>query len=127
MWIAGQGQGGFCGSAERPIPASLRIGGIGRTMEINRNQYFALGLILLLLGLQFRLIESLDLTPDFTQVLAERTGHPLASVDAVAPGESPIVLAGLKKHVRPPEFLGWALLAVGATLILHSMAMRKPD
>ena len=53
-------------------------------MDITRNQYFFAGLLFVLLGGQFRLVESFELTPNFTQFLAERTGHPLASVNAAA-------------------------------------------
>jgi len=95
-------------------------------MDITRNQFFLAGLVLLFLGLQFRAIDSFVLTPEFTQVLAEGTGHPLASVNAagaaVSPSEKPVA----KKNVRPPEWIGWALISFGTTLILHSLAMKKP-
>ena len=54
-----------------------------RIMDISRNQFFFAGLVCLLLGAQFRLIDNVELTPEFTQFLAERTGHPLAAVDAM--------------------------------------------
>ena len=64
-------------------------------MDISRNQFFFAGLLCLLLGAQFRLIDSLELTPEFTQFLAERTGHPLAAVgattQALTPSEKPMV------------------------------------
>ena len=53
-------------------------------MDISRNQYFFAGLLCLLIGAQFHMIESVDLTPEFTLFLAERTGHPLASVSAAS-------------------------------------------
>ncbi len=95
-------------------------------MDINRNQWFMAGLVLLLLGLQFRMIDSFNLTPELTQFLAERTNHPLAAVNAstaaITPDQKPIA----KKKVNPPEWIGWMLLSVGATFILHSLAMKKP-
>ena len=36
-------------------------------MDINRNQYFMVGLVLLLLGLQLRLVDSYTLTPELTK------------------------------------------------------------
>jgi len=95
-------------------------------MDITRNQYFFAGLACLLLGLQFRMIETVELTPEFTQFLAERTGHPLASVSAatqtMTQSEKPMV----KKTVRPPDWLGFAMMSIGAVLILHSWGMKKP-
>ena len=96
-------------------------------MEINRNQYFLVGMILLLLGIQLRVVDSYELTPEFTQLLAKHTGHPLAAANAataaVTPSEKPIA----KKTVQPPEFLGWLLLSIGAVLALHSLGMKKPE
>jgi hypothetical protein len=95
-------------------------------MDITRNQYFFAGLACLLLGLQFRMVESFELTPEFTQYLAERTGHPLASVSAatqtLTQSDAPLV----KKTVHPPEWIGWSLISIGAVLVLHSGAMKKP-
>ncbi|MCE5302230.1 MAG: hypothetical protein LLF97_03855 [Planctomycetaceae bacterium] len=95
-------------------------------MDITRNQYFFAGLACLLLGLQFRMVDTFELTPEFTQFLAERTGHPLASVNAtsqtLAQSDKPLV----KKMIRPPDWLGWSLISLGSVLILHSWAMKKP-
>lgn len=30
------------------------------------------------------------------------------------------------KTFQPPEWIGWALLSIGAVLVLHSLAMPKP-
>ena len=45
-------------------------------MDLSRNQFFFAGLLCVLLGVQFHLIDTADLTPEFTLFLAERTGHP---------------------------------------------------
>jgi len=42
-------------------------------MEINRNQYFMVGLILAALGLQFLMVESVVLTAETTSLLAQST------------------------------------------------------
>ena len=95
-------------------------------MDISRNQYFFAGLLCLFLGAQFRMVEEIELTPEFTQFLAERTGHPLASVNAATqtliPSDKPVV----KKLIHPPDWLGWGLISMGCVLILHSWAMKKP-
>ena len=94
--------------------------------DITRNQFFFAGLACLLLGVQFRMVDSFELTPQFTQFLAERTGHPLASVNAATgflpQSEKPMA----RKTVQPPDWLGFSLISVGAVLILHSFGMKKP-
>jgi len=96
-------------------------------MEITRNQYFMVGLVLVLLGIQFRMIDSVTLTPDFTQLLAKQTNPSVAAVNATAQSllrtEEPVI----RKLFRPPDWLGWCLLSVGAVLVLHSLAMKRPE
>jgi hypothetical protein len=95
-------------------------------MDISRNQYFFAGLLCLLLGAQFRMVDSFELSPEFTQFLAARTGHPLASVNAATQSFTPSEKPLAKKTVRPPDWLGWLLMSTGSVLILHSWAMKKP-
>ena len=95
-------------------------------MDITRNQYFFAGLACLLIGVQFHMVDSFELNPQFTQFLAERSGHPLASVNAATqsliPSDEPLA----KKTIIPPEWLGYSLISIGAVLILHSWGMKKP-
>jgi len=96
-------------------------------MEINRNQYFLIGLVLLLLGLQFRMIDSVLLTPECTKLLAERTGHPVAAAENAM---APLLGAETKlqpKTLQPPDWVGYSLLSLGAVLVLHSFAMARPE
>ena len=95
-------------------------------MEITRNQYYLAGIVLLFLGIQFRMIDRIYLTPEFTQFLAERSGHPLAAVNAGAKSLLQTDRTAAKKTVVPPEFLGWLLISFGSVSILHSLAMPKP-
>lgn len=97
-------------------------------MELNRNQYFFAGLLIVLLGFQLRMVESFELTPEATKMLAKPA--------AVAQGEESSqftlvstagALPGSRRVVQPPEWLGWCLISVGSVLILHSLAMKKPD
>jgi drug/metabolite transporter (DMT)-like permease len=94
-------------------------------MDISRNQFFFAGLLCLLLGAQFYLIVSAELTPEFTQFLAERTGHPLAAVGLTTQALTSSDKSIVKKVIRPPEWLGCLLMSVGAVLVLHSWGMKK--
>jgi len=96
-------------------------------MELNRHHYLGIGMILLLLGLQFRYVDSFQLTEATTKILAKRmkketvvTQNPLAVVFGHA---SP---AAVKKTVRPPKWLGWSLVSIGGVLVVQSLGMRKP-
>lgn len=95
-------------------------------MDITRNQFFFAGVACLLVGLQFHMTDSYELTPEFTQFLAERTAHPLASVNAATQTLTPSNKPLAKKTVRPPEWIGWSLMSLGSVLILHSWGMKKP-
>ncbi len=95
-------------------------------MDINRNQFFMFGILVVLLGLQLRLVDRYVLNEKATKFIADRAngssgmGKSLmsfASSGAVAP----------RRVVRPPEWSGWCLMSIGAVLILHSLALRRPD
>jgi hypothetical protein len=94
-------------------------------MELNRNQFFLLGLVILFLGVEFRLIESFVLNEKATKFIMERTkkSDGIGSLSAYLPamGTAP------KRTVRPPNWIGWALVSIGAVLVLHSLAMNKPE
>ena len=96
-------------------------------MEVNRNQWFLVGILLLLLGLQFRLLDSLVLTPQCTKFLAECTKHSITTVsdatETLVGAETPLP----PKSVELPEWLGWALLSLGSVLVLHSLSMKRPE
>ncbi len=95
--------------------------------DLNRNQLFLAGILFLFLGLQFRCVESYRLTPELTQFLAERTGHPLASVNAATPALTQSGRPLAQKTVQPADWIGWALLSLAATLILQSLIMKRPE
>jgi hypothetical protein len=93
-------------------------------VELNRNQYFFLGVVILLVGLQFRMVSTYTLTPDATRFIAERTQKSSTTASLVAFTGDMGALPN--KVITPPEWLGWCLLSVGSVLILHSLAMKKP-
>ncbi len=95
-------------------------------MDINRNQFFLAGLLLLLMGVQFRLVDSFVLTEQATAEIAKRTAtkesDPL-NMRQFLPNLGP---AAPRKVLRVPEWLGWAVGSIGAVLVLHSLAMPRP-
>lgn len=91
-------------------------------MEFNRNQYFFFGILVVLVGMQLRMVSHYVLTPETTRFLAEQTGK-LPKHDSNSPMKNINIP---KKVVEPPQWLGWCLISVGAVLVLHSLAMKKP-
>jgi hypothetical protein len=101
-------------------------------MELNRNQYFLFGLVLLLVGIQLRMVDSYVLNEQATKFLAEKFGTraqdaaaqtALPTLDLATGGAGSVPM----RTVRPPIWLGWAFMSVGAVLVLHSLAMKRPD
>ena len=95
-------------------------------MDINRNQVFLAGLVLILLGTQFRALDSVVLTPKATKFLAEQTDQPGVGVAKTMESLTGKEATLPQKTLRPPDWLGYFLLSVGVVLILHSWTMTKP-
>ncbi len=91
-------------------------------MEINRNQYFLAGLVVLFLGLQLRAVETLVLNERASKFLADRIPALAAAGDNFMASAGPVP----KRTVRMPTWLGYAVISIGAVLILHSLAMKRP-
>jgi len=96
-------------------------------MDMNRNHWFLVGLVVLLLGVQLRMVDTYVLTPEFTQFLAERKGHPLAAVNAATQSLTASEKTMAKESVTPPDWMGWFLGSIGMVFILHAMALKKVD
>ena len=100
-------------------------------MDFNRNHYFMIGLVVLFLGIQVKCVDAYVLTDEAAQFIsknirrqqstpAEMMSRPFAAAASFtgAPPSS--------RSINPPQWLGWALMSVGAVLVLHSLAMTKP-
>ena len=97
-------------------------------MELNRNHYFMIGIIFLLLGLQLRTIESFVLNGPASEFVSQK----MKSVSSGTPslGEQladlPESVAPSQHTLKPPKWLGWAFISVGVVFVLHSLAMKRP-
>ncbi len=98
------------------------------------NRMFMVGVIVLLLGIQFRVVESFELNPWASNVVDKR--FPNGSVDPVTsyvsqpgyadPWAAPAVATGATNRIiTPPRQLALSFISVGAILILVSPAYRK--
>lgn len=95
-------------------------------MDLNRNQFFMIGLLLVMLGIQMRMIDSFVLNEKATKFLAKRLPEQQAStydraqMYFAAQGPTPL------RKVQPPKWIGYSLLSVGGVLVLHALSMKKP-
>lgn len=90
-------------------------------MRITRQHLLLGGLLLFFAGVQFRVVES------FT--LSERSSH-FVSAQLGAGGQLPQAMplwqnTAARKVVKPPRWLGLALMSVGAVLTLKSLSMKN--
>jgi hypothetical protein len=93
-------------------------------MDLDRNRYFMFGVILFLLGLQFRLVDSFVLNESSTRAL-----HRFAQRSSIADNNVAtnvyMQVATPKKSLRPPNWLGFVLLTVGGVMSLHALVLPK--
>ncbi len=95
-------------------------------MELNRNHYFMVGLVVLFLGIQFRYFESFTLNAKTTKFLAEKFQQPQVASTNPFPALMSMAPPMSRRTVQPPTWIGWAMVSAGAVLVLHSLAMKKP-
>ena len=93
-------------------------------------RYCMIGAILLLLGVQLRVVDSYVLTQKASQFVETRLhtsrltdGGVYDSTYRYSIGPYPAT----QKTFTPPRWIGWAFLSVGAVLVLHSMTISRFD
>lgn len=97
-------------------------------MELNRNHYFMVGMIILVLGLQLRSVHAYVLNEKSSEFVATKLKTPPhVQTNAFAMSVAAPATSMQRETIMPPKWLGWALVSVGAVLILHSLAMGRPD
>jgi hypothetical protein len=96
-------------------------------MEINRNQVFMIGFVVLMLGIQFRAIESFTLNEQATKALAKHMQKSQVASSEWIPSLYVGMTPPRNKTVTPPKWVGWALIATGTVLVLQSLAMPRPS
>jgi hypothetical protein len=97
--------------------------------EFNRNQILMAGLVVLMLGIQMRMVEAFILNEHATQFLAQRMQQ-IKGQQVASASELPTLLAAqapIGNHrLAPPNWLGFSFVSVGSVLVLYSLALKKP-
>ncbi|QDV62654.1 MULTISPECIES: hypothetical protein [Crateriforma] len=94
-------------------------------MHFTRNRYFLLGVLLILLGIQFRMVESFVLNEPTTRTLAKVSQKTAAQPDYNMQSFFMQVHPKPTKRVELPRWLGMAMITVGAVVSLHAIAMPR--
>ncbi|MEM6980247.1 MAG: hypothetical protein AAF539_11335 [Planctomycetota bacterium] len=92
---------------------------------MTRNRYFMLGVILILLGIQFRMVDSFVLNPPATRMLSKVSKQTYAASEDSFSSFLMQVHPKPTKRVHPPRWLGLAMIAVGSVVSLHAVAIPK--
>lgn len=93
-------------------------------MSKYRHRYFLLGILLVLLGVQFRMIDSFVLNEKATRVLAKVTQTKVASESTFGSWMS-VVSGPPMKRVTPPRWIGLVMIAAGAVICFHAFSIPK--
>ncbi len=96
-------------------------------MKVKRNHLFLIGVLFVMLGIQFRMIDSFVLNENTTRTLA-KVSHkaamaPESSLDNLMLQAHP----NPTKRIQPPRWLGLAMIAVGSVVSLHALAMPRQE
>jgi len=88
-------------------------------MRVQRHHLLLAGLLLFFVGVQFRLVESFTLSERSSHFVAAQLGDKGPLQAQMLWQNSPS-----RKVVRPPRWLGLALMSVGSVLTLKSLSMK---
>ena len=89
----------------------------------NYQVYVLGGLLLILVGMQMRLVESYVLSPAATRVLADWFGAPPTTLTGATYRLT--TQGNARKTVSPPQWLGWASISLGVMLVAYGVLGKR--
>lgn len=95
------------------------------------NRFIVVGIILLALGVQFRLVDSIVLNQQASQFVETRIQRARMRTNPYGRYNSydPMMMnmgTVAKKSIQPPRWAGWALISGGVVMLLHGVSTRRP-
>jgi hypothetical protein len=84
-----------------------------------------IGLVVLALGIQFRMVDSFVLNEKTTEIIAKRLNKDEPVAMTFVPSFTTVPPPS-RRVIKPPRWLGFMMISVGVVLVLHSLAMPKP-
>jgi len=111
------------GCARRHMRCDLQVS-IWRLLAMNRNHFFMIGIVILFVGIQFRVVDKFVLNEPVSEFVAKRIkkdDKPAFFTTSLFDSSTP------REVIQPPRWLGWAMVSVGGVIVLYALAMPKPD
>ena len=94
-------------------------------MSLYRNRYFLAGVLLVLLGVQFRMVDSFVLNEPTTRAIARVSkSTPVADHSTVSNFMMSVHPKPMKR-VTPPRWLGLAMITLGAVISCHALVIPR--
>lgn len=94
-------------------------------MSLYRNRYFLGGILLILLGIQFRMVDSFVLNEQATRALSRVSKNTPVADNSSMTAFMMTVHPKPMKRVTPPRWLGLAMIAVGAVVCCHAVVIPR--
>lgn len=94
-------------------------------MSLYRNRYFLAGMLLILLGVQFRMVHSFVLNEPATRALARVSKTTPVAQQSTMTDFMLQVHPKPTKRVTPPRWLGLSLITAGAIIGCHALAIPR--
>jgi hypothetical protein len=94
-------------------------------MSMYRNRYFLAGVLLILLGIQFRMVHSFVLNEQATRVLARVSKSTPVADNSSMTSFWMNVYPNPKKRVELPRWIGLAMIATGVVISCHALAIPR--
>ncbi len=94
-------------------------------MSMYRNRYFLAGILLILVGIQFRMVDSFVLNESATSALTRVSKTVTVADNSGMNSLMMSVYPTQRKRVEPPRWLGLAMIAVGSIVACHAIAIPK--
>ncbi len=95
-------------------------------------RFFIIGTLLVLIGVQLRVVDSFVLTPKATEFVEHRIRNSGLQKPAIARSttydyDSLLLSSGPRtsRRIQPPRWMGWAALSAGGVLMFHGLTLRK--
>jgi len=88
-------------------------------MVPKRSHFLLAGLLLFLIGVQFRMVESFTLSEKSSRLLAAQLGAGQAPSQQALWGTPPA-----RRTIQPPAWIGLALMSVGSVITLKSLSLK---
>lgn len=95
-------------------------------MSLYRNRYLLAGLLLLFVGIQFRMVHSVVLNESTTRAMAKLGNQTVVTQQSTMSNFLLRVVPNPTKEITPPRWFGLSMITVGMVIVCHAVVIPKP-